>query len=714
MKAISKEATQRIKMLLEEGQSLRQVAATTKTTSAQQSPQSTRNPSTPSRKSRTAHNLRTQQHQDDDDALMGENAPLAPPSSDAGPMDASPVLQPRSYTSGNIHAFDQTYESGAPVRSGDSQGLPPALLSQASLSSSATPLLGSQTASQGPITAQASQGQTGTIPLALTPSRRRGDIHMSPHHSRRLVARLYAQGSPARASGSAVPLTQLPPSSLGPSSISEPSSATEVTPGFPPTQEEVGMTGLDPSATRAVIWGTDINVDTTLEAFHRFLRGFTTRHLLLHRQLPSSGRPEDLEPYYPRLMHQLCSRNSYFLNLDTQKLLSYPQSTTLYHQLLRYPQEIIPLMDHAMSEWYQELFPQVPIPQLPVWKVRPFNLGRSVNMRELNPEDIDQLVTIKGLMIRASPIIPDLKQAFFRCSMCHQESWAPVDRGQMQEPTRCPNQTCKALNAMVLVHNRSEFSDKQVSRLQEVPDAIPDGQTPHTLNLCLYDELVDVGRPGDRLEVTGIYRCVPIRVNPRQRTVRTLFRTYVDVVHLCRVDGQNLHSGATMPTSSWKRGRDDKGIEADEEPQWATYVEDDRIVASDNDTEGGQQDLNSMDMNEDEDGSPGEHSISTLPQGLDGAQLREIRELAKDPEIFTRLAHSMAPSIFEHEDVKKGLLLQLFGGVSKGGEDVRAIGQGRSSGIDDQEAWSSMTVDPQGNIIASSSSAILGNNKNTS
>ncbi|KAI9229965.1 MAG: MCM2/3/5 family-domain-containing protein [Piptocephalis tieghemiana] len=382
---------------------------------------------------------------------------------------------------------------------------------------------------------------------------------------------------------------------------------TDSTPVIPPSQDDAAVAGLDPSVTRAVIWGTDINVDTTLEAFHRFLRGFTSRHLLLHRNLPSSGRAEDLEPYYPRLMKQLCTRRCYFLNLDAQKLLSYPPSNTLYHQLLRYPQEIIPLMDHAMSEWYQELFPQVPIIELPVWKVRPFNLGRSINMRELNPEDIDQLVTIKGLMIRASPIIPDLKQAFFRCSMCHQESWAPVDRGQMQEPTRCPNQTCKALNAMILIHNRSEFSDKQVARLQEVPvDAIPDGQTPHTLNLCLYDELVDVGRPGDRLEVTGIYRCVPIRVNSRQRTVRTLFRTYIDVVHLCRVDGQNLHG--------------------------------------------------------EEEGSGDRDTPNSLPQGLDGAQLREIQELSKDPEIFSRLAHSMAPSIFEHEDVKKGLLLQLFGG----------------------------------------------------
>lgn len=37
----------------------------------------------------------------------------------------------------------------------------------------------------------------------------------------------------------------------------------------------------------------------------------------------------------------------------------------------------------------------------------------------------------------------------------------------------------------------SNFSFKPI-------DSIPDGQTPHTVTLCVYDALVDVARPGDR------------------------------------------------------------------------------------------------------------------------------------------------------------------------------------------------------------------------
>ena len=39
--------------------------------------------------------------------------------------------------------------------------------------------------------------------------------------------------------------------------------------------------------------------------------------------------------------------------------------------------------------------------------------------------------------------------------------------------------------------------------------------------------------------------------------------------------------------------------------------------------------------------------------------------LSKKPDIYERLARAIAPSIYEKEDVKKGILLQLFGGNRK-------------------------------------------------
>lgn len=105
-----------------------------------------------------------------------------------------------------------------------------------------------------------------------------------------------------------------------------------------------------------------------------------------------------------------------------------------------------------------------------------------------------------------------------------------IERGVIEEPSACAN--CKATGAMELIHNRCSFADKQLIRLQENPDEIPEGETPFSVSLFTYDALVDSVRPGDRVEITGIYKAIPRRTNPRVRTVKSLFKTFVDVMHI--------------------------------------------------------------------------------------------------------------------------------------------------------------------------------------
>lgn len=50
-----------------------------------------------------------------------------------------------------------------------------------------------------------------------------------------------------------------------------------------------------------------------------------------------------------------------------------------------------------------------------------------------------------------------------------------------------------------------------------------------------------------------------------------------------------------------------------------------------------------------------------------------LRGLADKPDIYERLARAIAPSIYENEDIKKGILLQLFGGTRK---DFSKAGRG--------------------------------------
>ncbi len=48
---------------------------------------------------------------------------------------------------------------------------------------------------------------------------------------------------------------------------------------------------------------------------------------------------------------------------------------------------------------------------------------------------------------------------------------------------------------------------------------------------------------------------------------------------------------------------------------------------------------------------------------------QQIQELAEDPEVFTKLRNSIAPSIWGYEEIKEALVLQMFGGVRKVSDD---------------------------------------------
>ena len=167
---------------------------------------------------------------------------------------------------------------------------------------------------------------------------------------------------------------------------------------------------------------------------------------------------------------------------------------------------------------------------------------------------------------------------------------------------------------MQIVHNRCEFADKQVIKLQETPDSVPDGQTPHSVSLCAYEELVDVCKAGDRIEVTGIFRSNPVRINPRQRTIKALFKTYIDVLHIQKVDKRRL-------------GIDVSTVEQELSEQVAGDVDQTRKISEEEE--------------------------------------QKIKATAARGDIYELLARSLAPSVYEMDDVKKGILLQLFGGTNK-------------------------------------------------
>ena len=75
-------------------------------------------------------------------------------------------------------------------------------------------------------------------------------------------------------------------------------------------------------------------------------------------------------------------------------------------------------------------------------------------------------------MTRASNIVPEMRQAMFRCRVCRHQEPVEVDRGHIAEPPTCPS--CNEAHTFEVVHNLSLFDDRQVVKMQETPESIPE------------------------------------------------------------------------------------------------------------------------------------------------------------------------------------------------------------------------------------------------
>lgn len=78
--------------------------------------------------------------------------------------------------------------------------------------------------------------------------------------------------------------------------------------------------------------------------------------------------------------------------------------------------------------------------------------------------------------------------------------------------------------------------------MQETPDSVPEGETPLNVGLCAYEDMVDKVKPGDRVEVVGIYRACPRRLNSTMRTVRSIYQTYIDVIGFTKTDAKRFQN----------------------------------------------------------------------------------------------------------------------------------------------------------------------------
>ncbi|KAF5396793.1 DNA replication licensing factor mcm5-A [Paragonimus heterotremus] len=314
-----------------------------------------------------------------------------------------------------------------------------------------------------------------------------------------------------------------------------------------------------------------------------------------------------------------CTLQKHFLVVSLKDLNNFDSSLT--QELVTRPVDYLSTLEEAALEVSNELMrpsdnestepPQV----LLEWD------ANAVSLRDVRSEQVSRLVKVSGIAINSSGIRAKAVRLSLQCRGCRQFlPNLPVRPGLegYTLPRKCPMAQAGGgvgarcpIDPFFIVPDKCQCVDFQTVKLQEAPETVPHGEMPrHVLLYCdryLCEQIV----PGNRVTVVGIY------------CIRT-------------------------PTLSKSRpGAGDRTNMAVRQP----YI---RVLGLSIDTEG-----------------PGRSALvtgsvsSTASAALTEAEEEELIALANSPDIYERLARSIAPSIFGSLDIKKAIACLMFGGSRK-------------------------------------------------
>ncbi|KAJ3338088.1 MCM DNA helicase complex subunit mcm6, partial [Kappamyces sp. JEL0680] len=267
-----------------------------------------------------------------------------------------------------------------------------------------------------------------------------------------------------------------------------------------------------------------------------------------------------------------------------------------------------------------------------------YGLDAPQRLRQIRMEHHGKLVALSGTVTRTSQVRPELLFGTFECNECHTIIRDVQQEFHYTQPTVCTQDACGNRTDFLLLPAYSKFADWQKVRIQENANEVPSGAMPRSMDIVLRGESVERAKAGDRVIITGTPIVVP------------------DVGQLI---GNKISMQRDASNRRGQEGFGQDGISGLKAlgVRELTY----RMVFL----------ASYVQQSEEKNALSALHDLSDQdPQvawfeKLTQDEKDQIVAMREDRRIYQKLASSVAPHIYGHEDVKKGILLQLLGGVHK-------------------------------------------------
>ncbi|TXG48988.1 hypothetical protein EZV62_024863 [Acer yangbiense] len=281
------------------------------------------------------------------------------------------------------------------------------------------------------------------------------------------------QSSPGRGRGNDVPMT-------------------DATDDYPSDDED----GDDPEFEMYRVQGT-LREWVTRDEVRRFIAKKFREFLLTY----SNPKNEHHDFEYVRLINEMVSANKCSLEIDYKQFIYVHPNIAIW--LADAPQPVLEVMEEIAGKVVFDLHPNYKNIQLKIY-VRIANLPVFDQIRNIRQIHLNTMIRIGGVVTRRSGVFPQLQQVKYDCSKCgailgpfFQNSYSEVKVGS------CPE--CQSKGPFTVNIEQTVYRNYQKLTLQESPGIVPAGRLPRYKEVILLNDLIDCARPGEEIEVTGVY-----------------------------------------------------------------------------------------------------------------------------------------------------------------------------------------------------------------
>ncbi|KAJ1972016.1 MCM DNA helicase complex subunit [Dimargaris xerosporica] len=230
----------------------------------------------------------------------------------------------------------------------------------------------------------------------------------------------------------------------------------------------------------------------------------------------------------------------------------------LAKEIIQYPSDYIPALEKAV----QEVIKVLTNGQLDSVTGAPLALHvgfkgsfgeHHLNPRSLRAAYLGQLVCLEGIVTRCSLVRPKVLRSVHYCEKTkvflardyRDATMMSADANDiLPTGTAYPTEDDSG-NPLTTEYGRCIYMDHQTINIQEMPERAPPGQLPRSIDVMLDDDLVDAVKPGDRVQLVGLYKSLGNR-NANQTSAT--FKTIVVANTVQTITSKSGGNGIAQPT----------------------------------------------------------------------------------------------------------------------------------------------------------------------